>query len=123
MRITDDVVAEAESWVKSINKYFRIKQKIVVRKGADKKKLGWYAFTNIPYDRRVSITVDLYPNHGRPNLPLFQVIYHEMVHLLLWPLTKDNEGGSKQDKAEEKVVLRLERIMAKIIGKIGDKHE
>jgi len=120
MRITDEVLAEARQWVKSINKHFRIRQQIIIRKGKDKKKFGWYAFTDIPFDRRIAITLDLYPNNGRPNLPLFQVIYHEMVHLLLWPLTKNNPIGGKLDKAEEKVVLRLERIMAKIVQKLGD---
>lgn len=114
MRITPQVIKDAQRWVTAINKYFHIKQKIVVQKGTDKNKMNWFAITTLPVDPKAIITIDLYPNRDKRNISLFQVMYHEMTHILLWPLTQGNPEGGALDKVEERVVQSLELIMKKV---------
>jgi hypothetical protein len=118
MRITDEVIVEAQEWVTSINKHFGIKREIVVRKGTDKRWKNRYAITTLSDDPDQHVIIELYPHVGKKDSDLFLIIYHEMIHILLWPLVEDNEIGGVLDKAEEKVVMALQSIMAKILAKV-----
>jgi hypothetical protein len=113
MTKTEKILQEAEQWVAGINKYFNIKQTIIVSMGTNKRLMSYYARTLLPPDNG-PIEIHLYPHKGKKSCPLFNTIFHEMTHILLWPLTKDNPENSPLDKAEEKIVRALEKIFAKI---------
>jgi hypothetical protein len=114
MKITPAVLKEAEEWVNGINKHFKVKRKIVVQAGTDSRIMRFYAQTVFPIDATSPIIIYLYPNKGQKNCPLFSTVYHEMCHILLWPLTGGNAEDSALGRKEEKIVLALEKIMRKV---------
>jgi hypothetical protein len=114
MRITNEVIKEAQDWVKAINKHFRIKREIAVRRG--RSKLYEYAVTSI-VDDNSPVVIELLPDKRHKHSDLFLIMYHEMIHILLWPLTKPNPIDGPLDKKEEQIVRSLERLMAKVMVK------
>jgi hypothetical protein len=115
MRITPELIKEAQDWVDGINKHFKIKRKIIVRKGKSSKL--WGAVTTIPEDNSADIIINLLPDSRHPKADLFLLMYHEMIHALLWPLTRKNVIGGILDKEEEKIVLSMTSIMSKILAR------
>jgi hypothetical protein len=117
MRITPELIKEAQDWVDGINKHFKIKRKIIVQKGSSSKL--WGAVTTIPMDDSEEIIIKLLPDRKHPQADLFLLMYHEMIHILLFPLTKENPIGGVLDKKEEKIVLSMTSIMSKVLAKMN----
>lgn len=122
LNVDEKLLKEAEEWVTAINKHFKIKRKILVRKGTDKRCEGYYARTDLFMDPKEPVVIHLYPHKGKKSCPLFNTIYHEMTHILLWPLTQGNPENGKLDKTEEKIVRSLEHIMGKVLKTLDDER-
>jgi Zn-dependent peptidase ImmA (M78 family) len=114
MKTDQQILDEAIEWVKAINKYFKIKQKIIVKLCYDKKSEDFFALTDRYEDAAEPYVIHLYPNHFRKGNRLFRVMYHEMVHILFHPLVGHLPNNTKLGKIEEAIVEKLERFAQRL---------
>jgi len=111
-----EILVEAKAWVKGINKYFKINKPIVVK--VIKKTSDKYAETvlsSTPY------VIYVTPQYFRAGDKLFRVMYHEMVHILLYPLVGFSSIGTKKGKMIESVVNKLERFAQRLAERSNEK--
>jgi predicted SprT family Zn-dependent metalloprotease len=113
MKTDNEVLEEARQWVKGINKHFKINKPIVVVK--TKKKTDNYAETTLENGKVIPFVIAVNTKYFRRNktkYSLFEIMFHEMTHILLWPITKDH--SKCLDQEEENIVWKLQSLFKKI---------
>lgn len=117
----DDYLLEyAKEWVQSINKYFRISRRIIISISREKtKRKDIYATTDNRNSKTKAFLVTLYPDNFKNdnNTTLFDIIFHEMCHMLWWPVSQGYLTEKAKDKYEEKAVEALTSLAHRLAEK------
>jgi len=116
----DYLLSSAKEWVRSINKYFRISRRIILCVSREKtKRKDIYATTDNQSSKTKAFLVTLYPDNFKDDkdTTLFDVIFHEMCHMLWWPISQGYLSEKTKGKYEEKAVKALTALAHRLAEK------